>query len=157
MAYDLPIALERLVATERILASDDWGPSAQSDSPYAEFAAGWRGQSPVPTDAELQAAYDEVLPINAALTNTRQREDAVDSINISPQSIGKVLRAEAAVLVDELNSLRQWIESFKSEVAATSSLANFQTRVAGLPNMPDRTLAQAKTAIINKINSGVVD
>lgn len=79
------------------------------------------------------------------------------SILTTAGGAGKLQRAVAAVLVDEINSLRQWLASFKAEVAAATSLADLKTRVAGLPNMPDRTLAQAKTAIENKLDSGTVD
>lgn len=70
---------------------------------------------------------------------------------------GVALKAIAAVVIDELNTLRQWIAAFKVEVAAATNLANLQSRVASLPNMPDRTAAQARTAIKNAINSGAND
>lgn len=69
----------------------------------------------------------------------------------------KVLRAAADVIRDEINLLRQWLALFKTEVAAATSLADLKTRVAGLPNTPDRSLAQFRTAIINRINDGSVD
>lgn len=75
----------------------------------------------------------------------------------SPESMLKLLRAVAAVLVDELNIARGWTVSFKAEVAAAASLADLKTRVATLPTLNDRTLAQAKTAILAKIGSGEVD
>ncbi len=71
--------------------------------------------------------------------------------------LGKVMRAEAAVLVDEINALRDWITAFKAAVAAATTFANLQTRVAALAAMPDRTLTQARTAIQAKITAGVVD
>ena len=70
---------------------------------------------------------------------------------------GVYLRALVKVLLDENNNLRQWITSFKTQVAASSNLADFKTRVAALPNTPDRTLDQAKTAIQNKIDDKSVD
>ncbi len=66
-------------------------------------------------------------------------------------------RAVAGILVDEINVLRQWLASFKVEVVAASNLADLKTRVAGLPATPDRTLAQAKTAYQNKVDSGAAD
>lgn len=69
----------------------------------------------------------------------------------------KALRALAGVLVDELNALRQWVTSFKAACAAATSFADQKTRIAALANVPDRTLAQAKTAIQNKVNAGAVD
>jgi hypothetical protein len=77
-----------------------------------------------------------------------------DRTNVStttPDELYRLIRAEAEVLLDEFNNLRQWLASFKTETAAASSLANFQSRVAGLPNTPDRTLSQLKTAIENKL------
>ncbi len=71
----------------------------------------------------------------------------------SPDPDARAYRAVAALAIDEINTLREWIVSFQAAVAAASSLANLQTRVAALPNLPDRTLAQAKTAFINKVNS----
>lgn len=60
-------------------------------------------------------------------------------------------RATLLVSVDEINALRQWIESFKAATAAATSLSDLKTRVAALSAMPDRTTAQAKTAITNKL------
>ena len=66
-------------------------------------------------------------------------------------------RAVADIIKDEINSLRGWVVSFKAQVALATNLANLQTRVAGLPDMPDRTLAQLKTAIKNRVDDGTVD
>ncbi len=72
----------------------------------------------------------------------------------SPDQDSRAYRAIAAIMVDEINTLREWIMSFQAAVAAASSLANLQTRVAALPNLPDRTLAQARSAFIARVNSG---
>lgn len=106
-------------------------------------------------DAAL-AAFDWSQAAHDAWLNLKTRSLGQAEVTAISER-GKVLRAMAAVLVDEINSLRQWLVSFKAEVAAATSLANLQTRVAALPNMPDRTLAQAKTAITNKLNSGAAD
>ncbi len=71
-----------------------------------------------------------------------------------PDPDARAFRAIAALAIDEINTLRQWIVAFKAATAAATSLANLQTRVAALPDLPDRTLAQAKTAFINKVNGG---
>lgn len=107
--------------------------------------------------ADVNASETSYNAAQAVLTNQKFRNDAKAIINSLGNDLAKVLRAEAAVLVDEINSLRRWVTSFKAEVAAASSLADLKTRVASLPNLPDRTLAQAKTAIINKIDGGTVD
>lgn len=67
--------------------------------------------------------------------------------------MGRVIRALGKLNVDEINVLRSWLQSFKTEVAASTNLANFQSRVSGLPNTPNRTYAQAKTAIEGLIDS----
>ncbi len=83
----------------------------------------------------------------------QDRKSAVLLINLT-DAHARAFRAIAALTVDEINTLREWIVSFQAAVAAATSLANLQTRVAALPNLPDRTLAQAKSAFINKVNSG---
>ncbi len=72
----------------------------------------------------------------------------------NPDPDARAYRAIAAIMVDEINTLREWIVSFQAAVAAASSLANLQTRVAALPNLPDRTLAQARSAFISRVSSG---
>ncbi len=72
----------------------------------------------------------------------------------NPDPDARAYRAVVAVAVDEINTLREWIVAFKAATAAATSLANLQTRVAALPDLPDRTLSQAKSAFIAKVNSG---
>ncbi len=60
-------------------------------------------------------------------------------------------RAIVAVMVEEVNHLRGWIEAFKAAVAEATSLADLKTRTAALAAMPDRTGAQAKAAIAAKV------
>jgi len=55
------------------------------------------------------------------------------------------------------NPIRQWIVSFKAQVALSSSLADLKLRVATLPDMPDITFSQVKTYLKNKIDSGQLD
>ncbi len=71
-----------------------------------------------------------------------------------PDPDARAYRAVAGIMVDEINILREWIVAFKAATAAATSLANLQTRVAALPDLPDRTLAQARTAFIARVNSG---
>mgnify|MGYP001600442493 CR=1 FL=1 len=59
-------------------------------------------------------------------------------------------KAIVLTIIDELNNLREWIVAFKAATAAATSLSNLQTRVAALPDMPDRTPAQAIAAVRNK-------
>jgi len=70
---------------------------------------------------------------------------------------GQSLRCFAESIRKEINTVRGWTVSYKTEVAAATSLGDLQTRVAGLPTLGDRTLAQLKTSIQNCIDSGTVD
>lgn len=63
------------------------------------------------------------------------------------------LRCLAKVVLDEINTARKWTRDFKTEVAAATNLANLQSRVATLPTLNDRTLAQAKTAIAGCVDN----
>ncbi len=83
----------------------------------------------------------------------QDQKDAVLLINLANAN-ARAYRAIAGLAVDEINSLRQWIVSFKAATAAATTFANFQTRVAALANLPDRTLTQAKNVFISKVNSG---
>ncbi len=83
----------------------------------------------------------------------QEQKVAVRLINLTDAE-ARAYRAIAALTIDELNALREWIVSFQAAVAAATSLANLQTRVAALPNLPDRTLAQARSSFIARVNSG---
>lgn len=125
----------------------------------ANNKATWSVQ-PSTLQAAAQAvitAFDASPAADVAWVNLAARTAAQQAVGTDKSAVYKVARAEAAVLVDEINALRQWIVNFKAAVAAASSLSNLQTRVAALPDMPDRTLAQAQTAITAKIAAGTVD
>lgn len=96
-------------------------------------------------DASLAAAALSRLKITAKALYDGQQEQ------------GQALRALVLVLLDEINTLRGWMQDFKDGVATANNLADVKTLVAGLPNTPDRTLAQAKTAIQSEIDAGSVD
>lgn len=69
----------------------------------------------------------------------------------------RIDRGIALATMDEINSLRQWITSFKAAVAAATTLADLKTRVAALGNLPDRTPSQVKSAVVAKIDDGSAD
>ncbi len=111
-----------------------------------------------PTQAQLETA-DTSVAYQTYLTPaaSQQRSRDAGAAAITAQITERSIRAAAGVLVDEINALRQWDMSLKAAVAAAVSLANLQSLVAALPSLPDRTLAQAKTAIQNKITTGAAD
>ncbi len=109
------------------------------------------------TASSTIAAYDLSGTGQATDLTAVQRSQASTLVGSDPKDLGKALRGAAAVLVDEINFVREWTVALKAAVAAATSLANLQTRVAALDTLGDRTLAQAKTAIQAKINAGSVD
>jgi hypothetical protein len=82
-----------------------------------------------------------------------EAEDLVVKVDLH----GRALRAVVLTALDEVNVLRDWVTQFKAATAAATSLANFQTRVAALPNLPQRTAAQAKSALLARINTADAD
>jgi len=104
----------------------------------------------VPFTAQQQAAWSSA---QATAQNLIERAAAQFILNSSTE-LGKLERATADVLIGEINAIREWIVSFKVAVAGAGTLAALKTAVAALPDMPDRTLAQAKTAISNEIAAG---
>lgn len=113
----------------------------------------WNSPQTIPTAQEVQA-YINDCPNQ---TNLKQRIDAISTLLNAQDERAKLERAVLLTIIDENNVTRQWITGFKAAVAAAASLADLKTRVAALPDMPDRTVQQAKTAVQNKINSGASD
>lgn len=69
------------------------------------------------------------------------------------QGNGKIIRAIVLTLIDEVNVLRQWLTALKAATALSTNYSTLKSGIAGLANTPDRTVAQAKTAISNKVTS----
>ena len=103
--------------------------------------------------ATKKAAIDA---INQAQIVPNNRVQAIATKDDTSQE-GMRLRALILILLDELNVIRTWTRDFKIEVSQASSLANLKTRVATLPDLTNRTLAQAKTAYESHINNGNAD
>ncbi len=121
-----------------------WNPATVSVQPSNLQAT---AQATINTFDGSQSAQD------AWNTLPQDQKDAVMLINLNGAN-SRAYRAVAALAIDEINTLREWIVAFKAATALATSLVNLQTRVAALPDLPDRTLAQAKAAFINKVNSG---
>lgn len=64
----------------------------------------------------------------------------------------KLMTAFADIIKDEMNILRGWITQFRTDVAAANNLTDLKASVAAQPALPDRTLAQLKTAITARID-----
>lgn len=136
---------------------EDWGPCAASDSTYAQLAATWRSKlSAVPTLAQMQAQWNTLEANRPTAERDALRALAV-FLATDKAAPNKLLRAALLVAMDEVNALRQWITAFKAAVAASTSLANLQTRVAALANTLDRTAAQIKPALASRISTPDAD
>lgn len=67
------------------------------------------------------------------------------------------MRAIVLALLKEVNILRQRDRDRTTDIAASTSLANLQTRWAARPPLADRTAAQAKQAVRDSIAAGEAD
>jgi hypothetical protein len=91
--------------------------------------------------------------------NTSDYEGNADAVTNfdAGDPFSAVDRAIVLVALDEVNTLRTWTRSLKTETAAASTLADFKTRVATLATLGDRTAAQARTALLAHIDAGDAD
>lgn len=103
------------------------------------------------------AAFDASQAAHDAWLLAKHRSAAVAALNASRDEAIMASRAVMLAALDEINSLRAWLVSFKAAVAASSTLANLKTQVAALPNTPPRTSQQLRTVITTAINSGSAD
>ena len=76
-------------------------------------------------------------------------------LNEDPK-IRKIVKALSAAFIEyEFNKYRDWFREFETQVAASTSLVNFQTRMAALcaaKPMPHRTLSQLFNEVTGKIS-----
>lgn len=107
--------------------------------------------------ATTQASGPYLTYVSAPAVLQRARDAAAAAVETDTSAKYKALRGAAAVLVDEINLLRQRDRDRADDVAASTSLADLKTRWAARAALNDRTLAQAKNAIEGKITAGVVD
>lgn len=152
-------------------------PAPDGDALLAEIAAAGlpapvevrylAGQVILPYDAPLSTTQASTLlavvgahqntPALAATRLTARLRALASALLDGPDGPQKLERGILLVLLDEINALRGWLVSFKVATAASTSLADLKTRVAALPDMPDRTAAQARSAVAGKISSGSAD
>lgn len=104
------------------------------------------------TVLDYTQAEKDAQDASEAAANIAQAKQAAKNLYDATDSNSRLIRAGDKLVVDEINLLREWITAFKAAVAASTSLSNLQTRVAALPDVPDRTYAQGKTAIFNLVD-----
>lgn len=92
-----------------------------------------------------------------APTQTSQKtanQAAANALTTDPDAPNVLSRAALYMIGDEFNDLIAWINAFSAAVAAATSLANLQTRIAALSKPPTLTVANVLAAWQAKINSG---
>lgn len=105
------------------------------------------------TGDAIAAGWDE----NEEAGPTKLLRRRAKSLLDDEDTIAVLMRAFGLAALDEVNVTRQWLASFKAEVAAATNLADLKARVAGLPATPDRTKSQLMNAIRGKIDTGNAD
>jgi len=83
--------------------------------------------------------------------NKRDAAKAIGFMDTDPQ-FRRILIALIKGIIREDNQNRLWIRDFKAAVAASTSLADFQSRVAALDTPTDREFQDAKDYIIGQVS-----
>lgn len=92
-------------------------------------------------------ANNRTLPPASIASLLTELREAAKQYHLALQAENRALRATVKILVDELNILRQWMTDMKAATAASSSYATLKSGIGTLPATPQRTYAQARTAI----------
>lgn len=101
-------------------------------------------------------AFDDSASAQATRQALRDRV-SLDGMLSNGGLTGKLCRAVVLVTLDEFNAHSTWEAALAAAVAAATSLANLQTRVAAITPIPQRTKAQLLAAMQAKIDAGAVD
>jgi len=110
-----------------------------------------------PQISHMTPAESAAVDAAIALARTLSQREGAKNIYDNAVYFGKVLRAIVLLVLDEINDLRTRDRDRAADVAAATSLADLKTRWAARSSLTDRTAAQARTAIRNKIDSGSAD
>lgn len=137
-----------LIIREKLAFS---GSNAQIDAlivAWLTVHSGWTIQE---VDITVFTASDVVLdqlPLRSA---------AINFLLTDQSPLAKEIRAVLLVILDELNILRTRDRDRSVDVAAATTLADLKTRWAARSSLDDRTAAQGKTAVQNKLDGGSSD
>jgi hypothetical protein len=96
----------------------------------------------LPADSIQRIAIDNAL-LTAARDRLADEMDTLESYN----------RAFALLILDEFNDTSDTINEILDAIDGASSLADLQTTVSSIADRPNRTAAQLKTALRNKLDS----
>lgn len=135
---------------------DDWGPCANTDNTYTELAAKWRGINPVPSEAEMLAAWATIVTNGPALAYAALKVAALELFQNQTDKTARALRAILPLIRTEFNRHRKRAREQNAAVAAATSLADLKSRWATVAtNNPaaDLSVEEVRDAIIDAINS----
>jgi hypothetical protein len=79
--------------------------------------------------------------------------EAIKAAQSELDNAERIVKGLALTMLDEINLCRGWLAQYKAAVAAAGTLAALKTSVAALPDMPTRTAAQLKAAVLAKARS----
>lgn len=80
------------------------------------------------------------------------KSESISTVEATNDLQGRVIRAFAEVVLDELNLHAQRQVDLLNAIDGASTLAQLKTAAASIPDLPQRTLQQIKTAITNKLS-----
>ena len=122
-----------------------------------------QGYSPAPHATAEQIAAARVVFNSFMLTDaaheawlTTSRRENLQTEYATGRDAA-IARAISLILLQEVNQLRGWLRDLKTAVAGATNLASLQSRVAALPNTPDRTALQLHDAVKSKLADGSAD
>src|SRR5688572_6634246 len=123
--------------------------------PNDERNSDWRiYQSWVTAGGQPLAAVAEPTPQEIV---EHERGEGIAELLTGTSGAAKLVRGILLVALDEINLLRQRDRDRSVDVAAATSLADLKTRWAARASLADRTGAQLKNAVENKIDAGSAD
>ena len=149
-----PIHTERLYEA-LIAACPIESLSVNTDSQTATFVPGagaTAGQ--ITAGNAVIAGFDWSLGAYNTWRNGKVRQQAETALDNARDRLEQVDRAIALTLLMDVDTpLREWITQFKAAGAASTNFANLQSRIAALPNMPNRTTAQLISAVKGRLQT----
>lgn len=105
-----------------------------------DVLAEWAVNPPLTPETRLAIEYDK----------------AVAFLN-QDEIVPRIIRSTLILLVNQLNARADTVNAILAAAAAATSLADFKSRMALIPNDPIITKAQALAAMVTTINDGAAN
>lgn len=115
--------------------------------PYPQGMA-WREIDPN-SPPEIGSFWDGAQWVTPAMLLAATRNKLVTKLDDQEE----LLRAVVLVLLDELNLHSTVTTAILQAAASATSLADFKARMGQIPPIPQRTVQQLRTAILNKLGT----